>query len=203
MARVKPMVLMKPGSVDLAQQFAHKINGLLTEGVSAIIEAGRVFIKAKEKPMRHGDWQRMFAGHRDAVADPVRCSVRTAQMIMAVARHPVLSKANPGSFLPESWRTLYELTKVDDAVLTRALEDGRITPAMKRQHVRALRGDLPRPRRTPGGDHFAETERTINLLAHSVFHDLDLEEKGLFVDSLSALVLELGRQLDRLKASRA
>jgi hypothetical protein len=33
-------------------------------------------------------------------------------MLMAIADNPVLSKANHGSVLPPSWRTLYELTKL-------------------------------------------------------------------------------------------
>jgi hypothetical protein len=34
---------------------------------------------------------------------------------MVIAQHRVLANANHGSHLPPSWRTLYELTKLDDA----------------------------------------------------------------------------------------
>jgi hypothetical protein len=43
--------------------------------------------------------------------------MRTAQMLMAVARHSVLSNTAHGRLLPPSWRTLYELTKLDNDAL--------------------------------------------------------------------------------------
>jgi hypothetical protein len=48
---------------------------------------------------------------------------RTVQMLK-VAQHPLLPDPNHGSLLPNSWRTLYELTKVPLAVLEEALVDG-------------------------------------------------------------------------------
>jgi hypothetical protein len=41
--------------------------------------------------------------------------------MMAVASHPVISNRNHGSDLPPSWRTLYELTKVEPAALCYSL----------------------------------------------------------------------------------
>ena len=47
---------------------------------------------------------------------------------MAIANHPVLSNSHRGANLPWSWRTLYELTKLDEPVLRKTLTDGLITP---------------------------------------------------------------------------
>ena len=35
-------------------------------------------------------------------------------MLMAIAEHPAISNTNHGSYLPPSWGTLYELTKVPE-----------------------------------------------------------------------------------------
>jgi len=38
---------------------------------------------------------------------------------MAVANHAALANANHGSLLPSSWRTLYELSRLEPARLER------------------------------------------------------------------------------------
>jgi hypothetical protein len=58
---------------------------------------------------------------------------------MAIAQHPILANRTHGSVLPPSWRTLYELTKVPDSELQRALEDGRVHPGLERRDVRQWR----------------------------------------------------------------
>ncbi len=40
-------------------------------------------------------------------------TIRTAQMLMAIAEHPQLSNSAHAQNLPPSWRTLYEFTKVE------------------------------------------------------------------------------------------
>jgi hypothetical protein len=67
----------------------------------------------------HGEFEKM-------VADDLQMSPRTAQRLMEIARHRIISNATHGSHLPPSWRTLYELTKVDDTVLKAAIKDGRV-----------------------------------------------------------------------------
>lgn len=39
---------------------------------------------------------------------------RAAQHLLAIGRCELLSNANHGSHLPPSWRTLYELTRLND-----------------------------------------------------------------------------------------
>jgi hypothetical protein len=50
---------------------------------------------------------------------------------MEIARHPILSKRTHGSDLPASWRTLYELSKLPDATLTKALKEGTMHPGTR------------------------------------------------------------------------
>lgn len=78
-----------------------------------------------------GEWERMFQDHPQAVARPVPFGIDKAQMLMVISRHPLLSKADHGRCLPSSWRTLYELTKVPEPVLRKALTDGTIHPALE------------------------------------------------------------------------
>ncbi|MCC7176926.1 MAG: hypothetical protein IT177_00880 [Acidobacteria bacterium] len=59
-------------------------------------------------------------------------SPRYAQMLMAVASHPQVGNAKHASYLPASAATLYELTKVPEPTLKYALQDGVITPDMRR-----------------------------------------------------------------------
>jgi hypothetical protein len=77
----------------------------------------------------------MFTGHAEAVAEPVGFGVRTARMLMQIAEHKVIGNRNHGSELPPSWRTLYELTKVPEPELRRALSDGRIAANLTRRHL--------------------------------------------------------------------
>jgi hypothetical protein len=63
-------------------------------------------------------------GHVQAVARPVPFGVRTAERYMAVAAHPLLSKATHGSSLPPSWRTLYDLSRLPEPTLRQALDRG-------------------------------------------------------------------------------
>jgi Zn finger protein HypA/HybF involved in hydrogenase expression len=117
-----------------AQDYADVVQRLLKMAVSHIIDAGRTLAEAKEH-LEHGEWLRMFRDHENHLERPLPFGARKAQMLMRIAEHPILSDANHGSHLPTSWRTLYELTRVPDPVLERALAKGLIHPAMERKHV--------------------------------------------------------------------
>jgi hypothetical protein len=73
---------------DLAQQWATRINRTMAETVAAIIATGQAFLEAKHQ-LKHGAFLRLFADHRAAIADPVRCSRETAYRFMSIASHPV------------------------------------------------------------------------------------------------------------------
>jgi hypothetical protein len=104
-------------------------------GVTGIIKAGQVLLAGKEQ-LEHGeflDWLR-----RD-----LKLHERKAQMLMLVARHPVLSNANHASHLPASWTTLYELTHLcrpaqSPAHMLALIESGQINPFMTREEASAL-----------------------------------------------------------------
>jgi hypothetical protein len=94
-------------------------------------------------------------------------SPRTAQRLMAIARHPILSNATHGSCLPPSYRTLYELTKIDHQTLREKLADGTINPKMVRSQVMELRGEvtgaiIEAVKRSKGGLTSDEVRAAIN-----------------------------------------
>jgi Protein of unknown function (DUF3102) len=68
-------------------------------------------------------------------------TLRTAQRLMTVARHPVLADPTHASCLPASWATLDALAHVDPEVLKNAIADGRVSCKMERKDVAALDPD--------------------------------------------------------------
>jgi protein gp37 len=120
------------------QAWAHRINDAAGKTVEAFINTGRMLLQSKGS-VPHGTWERMFSDHPQAVAEPVVFGVRTAQRLMKIAGHPVISKATHASLLPPTWGTLYELTQVPDDALEAALRDGMIRPDMPRDAVIVLK----------------------------------------------------------------
>src|SRR5262245_43534504 len=104
MAPKRVAMALVPVRTDLAQQWANKINRTLGDAVAAILATGQALIAAKEdKALRHGGWERMFTGHKDAIADPIRLTHNTATIFMKIAGHPLISKGDHGHLLPASW----------------------------------------------------------------------------------------------------
>jgi len=99
-------------------------------------------------------------------------SWRTANHLMRIAEHPVLTDSNHGSNLPNSWRTLSELAKLPEAVLLDAIDDGRITPDTQRKDIPSLLTRDP-PRRKPRGS--VATELTDLIKAHKKFSTLYID----------------------------
>jgi hypothetical protein len=120
-----------------AQDYADVVIRCLETATEHVLHAGDTLIKAKGK-LPHGEWGRMFKDHPQAVARPIPFGARTGQMLMQVAEHPILSDANHGSLLPRSWRTLYELSRLPEPVLVKAIADGKIHPGLERNAVAAL-----------------------------------------------------------------
>ncbi|TMB85932.1 MAG: hypothetical protein E6J45_14665, partial [Chloroflexi bacterium] len=118
-------------------EWAREINMLFASTVRAFVDTGAKLRESKAR-LGHGAWGSMFRGHPRAVAEPLHFSERTARMLMAIAKHPIISNRNHGSDLPCSWRTLYLLSRLDDQVLLQALADGGITPDMSRNAVKGL-----------------------------------------------------------------
>jgi hypothetical protein len=114
---------------DEWQSYADRIAATWQQAVESIIETGKLLIEAKDK-LKHGEWQDML--------QLLPFGERTAERLMAIARHPVLSDATHVSVLPPSWGTLYELTRVPDDLLLARIEDHTINPDMQRKDITAI-----------------------------------------------------------------
>jgi hypothetical protein len=145
-------------------RWAARIRERWQASVTAIIAVGTDLLAAKDE-LDHGQWERMFRGHRDAVANPVPFTSRMARKLMQIARHPVLSESEHCSDLPASWTTLHELSKVDEATLRQALADGRVHAGMELKDVAALLPALPPDPEPPLWDGTAAFDRICIAIA--------------------------------------
>ena len=99
--------------------------------IAGIFKLGRMLIAAKKK-LEYGQFLAM-------IESDLPFGARSAQMLMAVAADRRLTDANRVRLLPDAWRTLYELTKLPDGQLERAVASGAISPHTTRDEVRAMR----------------------------------------------------------------
>lgn len=113
---------------------ARRIARRWQEGVEAILDCGQLLVDAKRE-LPHGDFRRM-------VEELLPFSTRTAQMLMAVARHPWIGNAKHASLLPPHWYTLYELSRLPEDALERAASEGILRPDMDRNEAVRLRRPL-------------------------------------------------------------
>lgn len=97
---------------------------------AAIVDVGGALIAAKAD-LPHGAFMAM-------VRDDLPFSVRTAQKLMIIADDPRLSNASPGTHLPTGWTVLYELSQLDDAAFSDAVDAGAITADMTKAAARRL-----------------------------------------------------------------
>jgi hypothetical protein len=123
-----------------AEYWAPKIHGEWRKSIEGILGVGRQLIAAKEA-CEHGEFLRLFKGHENSVGDPLPFGEDAAERLIKVAAHPVLSNSDQSRNLPQSWQTLYELTKLDNEVLIAGIKAGEIHAEMSRSDAAALRSD--------------------------------------------------------------
>lgn len=118
-------------------EYASKIKAEWRNLTAGIISVGKLLIRAKRKVGKYGDWQ-------DWIENKLPFGIGTAQALMRIARHPILSNAQHAELLPACWATL-DLLRKDDK-LQQHLDDGTITARMTREEaIQLLQGAPPRP----------------------------------------------------------
>ena len=122
------VAVLERGELTTARDFTSAIARRWQDSVVAIIDVGRLLLGAKAA-LSHGEFGPMIE------SDEVPFGLRTAQSLMAIAEHSILSNTNHGSLLPPSWRTVYELTRAPNKNLETWLADGTIHPEMERSEV--------------------------------------------------------------------
>jgi hypothetical protein len=124
------VVPMKP-RLNLTER-ADSIRAHLDRSAEHIIAAGKELIAAKEELAR-GEWLPFLK--------EIPLNEDKAQILMSIARHSVISNTDHGRYLPSSWRTIFELTKLPVATLKQKLTERAITPKTTRKEVKAMRTD--------------------------------------------------------------
>ena len=114
-----------------AAYWAEKISARWHEAVQSIIDCGRLLKDAKDA-LGHGEWGEMFRAKR------VPFSQSTANKLMAIADHKVLTDSEHVPNLPPSWGTLYELSHIPEPDLREMLSDGYINCETPRAEARRL-----------------------------------------------------------------
>jgi hypothetical protein len=114
---------------ERAERWATRICESVQQSVETIIATGELIADAKAD-LPHGHFMAM-------VKDKLPFGDRTARMLMRIAADPRIANRNHGSVLPSSWRTLHELTKLDDEQFSSAIADGTINPNMERNDIAA------------------------------------------------------------------
>jgi Protein of unknown function (DUF3102) len=113
-----------------SDEWARRIKGAWAAGVAAFVETGRELIEAK-RALGPGAFMHM-------IETELPFSDRTAERLMAIARHPVLSDSTHASNLPPSWTTLYELSRLPAGKLRKLIEQERVYSDMERGDATSL-----------------------------------------------------------------
>jgi hypothetical protein len=109
--------------------------------VEGIIRAGALLVEAKATLAAHGEWLML--------CKKLPFSDDTAQRLMAIARHQVISNTEHVRFLPPSWGTLYELTRLPEPVLLAKIEDHTIKADMQRKDVKVIAASVAKEAAEP------------------------------------------------------
>lgn len=115
---------------DITNSWPSQIRDAWNKTREGIIRVGQLLIDAKEA-LPHGEFGAM-------IDKELPFGSHTAQRLMSIARDTRLANPAHGAVLPNSWRTLYDLTKLDDDTLNNAIEQGLIRPDMERKDVKKL-----------------------------------------------------------------
>lgn len=167
-----------------AEYYAATINTEWRKSVDGILEVGRLLLQAK-RICDHGEFLRLFKGHDNAVSEPVPFTESTGRMLMAVASNEVISNRDFGNDLPQSWRTLYELTKLDDEQIVAGIKAGEITPDMTRAQASALRAD---PIEKPARELCVVVSEAFRSVYAKYSPKLDAAARSYVIERLESLV---------------
>jgi hypothetical protein len=120
-----------------ADYWAPRIHAEWRKSIEGILGVGRQLIAAKEA-CEQGEFSRLFKGSEDAVSEPVPFTLNTAERLMRIARTPALTNSAHVQSLPQSWGTLYELTRLSDEQIAASIKSGDIRPEMTRAQAASL-----------------------------------------------------------------
>jgi hypothetical protein len=139
MVRKRPPKIKTKRKVPSVDDFFERFATAWKRRAETVIACGQIYIEAKEA-LPHGE----FGKFTDLLQEKLRVSTRIAQMLMKIARNPVLSKTKFFSFLPGSYVTLHALTALPDDLLEQMIADGSINSGTSRARVEELKEEAER-----------------------------------------------------------
>jgi hypothetical protein len=107
--------------------------------VAGIIETGQLLLKAKKELSGSGKFLKLFD---KTVGDLPFCE-DTAQRLMQIARHPVLSDAEHVRHLPPHWGTLAVLSRATPKQVKKWIMDGTVNVDTDRMRAESLVAPKP------------------------------------------------------------
>ena len=123
-----------PGNLNNSKKltfFVNKITTTWNKQVESILDTGRLLIQAK-KELEHGQFTKM-------IEEQLPFGERTAQRLMTIAEHPVLSNPTHVWVLPSSWGTLYQIAaNIPEERLEELLKDGTIKADTEREKLEKI-----------------------------------------------------------------
>jgi hypothetical protein len=102
--------------------------------VIGIIETGQLLLKAKKEMSGTRKWLQLF----DPNVGNLPFCEDTAQLLMKIARHSVLSNAEHVRYLPPHWGTLAVLSKATPKQLEKWIADGTVNINTERKQAQSL-----------------------------------------------------------------
>jgi hypothetical protein len=121
-----------------------KIKASWQKAVSSILETGNLLIEAKAA-LPHGKFSKLF----DKEIGDLPFGLDTAQLLMKIARNPVLANPDYSRLLPPYWRTLSILSRAKTKQLERWIADGTVTAELEQagaiKLITPVKKTLPEP----------------------------------------------------------
>jgi hypothetical protein len=144
-----------------ADYWAPRINAEWRKSVEGILNVGRELIAAKEA-CEHGEFLRLFKGHDKAVSEPLPFGERSAEMLIKIASNSVISNPKFTSDLPQSWYSLYELSRLDEQTLVAGIKCGEINSETTQSQAKSLHCDpIDQPDQPPHEEMADAVEKAV------------------------------------------
>ena len=122
---------------DDVQTWVSRINAAWQNATASIIETGEL-LNASKAVIPYGEWNVM-------IKTQLPFGYETARRLMSIANHPLLSNNTTWSKLPPSWRTLFELSLIEEKQLEQKIVEGEVTSDLTTRDAVALRKSLGPP----------------------------------------------------------
>jgi hypothetical protein len=123
-------IIALPRKPSITDSWRNRIENAWAKSVQAIVETGKILTEAKDA-LDHGLFLKMIETELPFSAD-------TAQRLMRIACHSILSDAANSRHLPPNWTTLCELSRLPDELTLAKIKSGEIHPRLDGSHAKTL-----------------------------------------------------------------